>query len=269
MTHPSQELQVRWAEVRPHHGVVGAWIGVVLHLVVLAVLSLVSESGDFVTLIIGGTGAATLVAFTWFCACWRNDAAEATWTTAEPLPPGPRAPRAESPIGLRATWRHGWRPALAWLVGAAIVLSVLRGPEGFAAWIILAAFLAPVAVVFGWLFWLLLVLPMLYFVSGIRRLRRGEDGSPPVGVALVGMSVLLWCVLPMAACIWLSGAADDRYEVFPALLGYGGDAPGSEPLLWVARALAFLVLILAVAGMWWIRREQRRMQERRGGIVRL
>jgi hypothetical protein len=149
-----------------------------------------------------------------------------------------------------------------------VVLSALRGLEGFSAWIILAAFLAPVAILFGWLFWLFLVMPLLYFVSGIRRLRRGEEGSPPVGVALVGMSVLLWCVLPMSACVWLSGAADARIEVFPALLGYGGDTPRSEALLWGARVLGLVILLIAVSGMWWLRSEHRAMQERQDGIVR-
>ena len=267
MTHPSQELQVRWAEVRPRRGVAGAWIAVVLHLVSLAVAALVTEPGDFL-FVIPGTAAGTVIAFAWFCFCWRLDASETTWTTAEPIPPGPRA-RAESPIGLRAAWRGGWRPALAWLVGAAVLLTALRGLEGFAAWLLLAVFLAPVAILFGWLFWMFLVMPLLYFVQGVRHLRRTSDGGPPVGVAMVGTSLLLWCVLPLVACLLLSGAASSRYDVVPALLGARSADAGSEPLLWAARALGLVVVTIAVAGMWWLRREQRRVQEGVGGVVRL
>lgn len=262
------ELQVRWAEVRPRHGVPGAWIAVVLHLVSLVVACVITDAGDFMPAIVG-TVTGMVVAFVWFCACWRLDAAETSWTTAEPLPPGPRVPRQASPVGLRAAWRGGRRPALAWLVGGAAALTGLRGLEGFAAWLVLAMFLAPVAILFGWLFWLLLVMPLLYFVHGVRRLRRPADGGPPVGIAMVGTSLLLWCVLPLVACLMLSGAASSRYDVWPALLGAREADAGSEPLLWAARALGAVIVTIAAAGMWWLRREQRRLQEDRGGIVRL
>jgi hypothetical protein len=262
------ELQVRWAEVRPRHGVAGAWIAAVLHLVSLAIACLATNPGDSMPAILG-TVTGMAIAFGWFCACWRLDAAETSWTTAEPLPPGPRAPRPTSTVGLRAAWRGGRRPALAWLVGAAAVLTGLRGLEGFTAWLVLAMFLAPVAILFGWLFWLLLVLPLRYFVHGVRRLRRPADGAPPVGIAMVGTSLLLWCVLPLVACLMLSGAASSRYDVWPTLLGAREADAGAEPLLWAARGLAALIVTIAVAGMWWLRREQRRLQEDRGGIVRL
>lgn len=262
------ELQVRWAEVRPRHGVQGAWIAVVLHLVSLAVACVVTDAGDFMPAILG-TVTGMVVAFGWFCACWRLDAAETSWTTDEPLRPGAHAPRRASPIGLRAAWRGGRRPALGWLVGAAVVLSVLDGLEGFAVWVLLAVFLAPVAILFGWLFWLFLVMPLLHFVHGVRRLRRPADGGPPVGIAMVGTSLLLWCVLPLVACLMLSGAASSRYDVWPALLGAREADAGSEPLLWAARGLGAVIVTIAVSGMWWLRREQRRTQEDRGGIVRL
>ena len=256
---PAPELQVRWAGVRPRHGSVGAWVAAAVHVLVLAWVARTQqlEAGAFVS----AFAAATALAFAWFCACWRVDASETQWQLAQAPPSEPEV----SPIGWRAGVRAGWRPGLAWLVGAAVVLSGLRGLEGFAAFLLLAALVVPVAVAFGWLLWLFLVLPLLYLVHGARRLRDDGSGRPRLGIAMVATALLLWSVLPLAACLLLSGAATNRYDALPALLGYGGADASSPMLLVVARVLAAGIVLIAVSLAWWQARASRRLESQQHG----
>lgn len=250
-----------WAPSGPRHGVLGAWIAVGVHLVGLAALVAASADDD-VAPFIGSWLLATGLAFAWFCACWRLDASRTTWTTAPPPP----AVRPQPSAGLRAGLRTGWRPGLAWLVVSLGIVAVARGAEGVALQLVVAVLLVPIAVAFGWLLWLFLVLPLVYFVHGVRRLRRGPDGAPAIGIPMVGYSLLLWSVLPIASCLLLSGAATSRYDAVPALLGYGGVEASSPGLLWAARAGFGLVVAMGLSGWWWLARETRRLEHRRRGF---
>jgi hypothetical protein len=291
---PSSDLRVRWARARPHRAVAGAWLAVVVHLVVLATLLAVSGPQDFWP-VYAWFGAASALTFVWLCACWRVEPDETTWD--QGVPPEPHRPP-----GVVAGLRAGWGPLLAWLVGTAAVWGGLRGLEGLIIGGLLAAFLLPMAIAAGTLPWVLVVMPARYAAAGVGRLR-GEAGTtepqatypssypssypgpaqssgaphrsspsapqPNLGVALLAYGVLALMVLPTGLSLLLSGAATSRYDAIPALLGFGGVEPTSPVLLWVARA-GFAAIVLVGVLLWrWLARERRRIEHRERGFGEL
>lgn len=282
---PAPDLRVKWASVRPHRAVAGAWVAVVAHLVVVGAALAASGPEDFWPVLVV-LGAASLLTFGWLCACWRVDPDETTWDHEPSL----SAPAAHRPLGALAGLRAGWRPLLAWLVGTAAVWGGPRGLEGLMIAGVVTVFLVPLAIAVGLLPWVLVVMPIRFAAAGVRRLR-GEAGAsdspshpvshpagpapspsvrsgdqPDLGVALVAYGVLALMVLPVGLSLHLSGAATSRYDAIPALLGLGGVEPTFPLLLWVARVGLGVIVLVGMLLWQWLARERRRIEHRRRGF---
>jgi hypothetical protein len=279
--------RVRWARARPHRAVAGAWVGVVVHLALLTALMAVADRGEFWPVAVAAV-VAGVIGFVWLCACWRVDPSETRWASLAPPTDG------EPAVGVLPGFRAGWRPALAWVLGAGAAMTLLGGFAGAVYFGLLALLLLPMTTLLAWLWWYLVVVASQHLAAGVRGLRTPEEPlapapvthdparaaydmavrhastpEPSMGVPLIGFGVMALLVLPVSACVHFSGAATSRSSVIPALLGYGGVDPTRPTLLWVGRGGFAVIVLVGVLLWWWLARERRRIEHRRRGFGEL